>query len=290
VAKPHRTPPEDRGQRGSRPGPAPRRHDETSPGTPDQSQAHKSVQPRPGRISPFRFVGKDGREDPDGLALTLLHDLSNHVAGRYSIWCTLHNFRMPSHLTRPPTSVTRWDGTVDHDPEMRRWIWAQITRRCLRRRVDPFDLVDDGDAKFCDSAQPPPPEHLLTLLDIRAEDLIRQKHEDIRISFSIYINLVEAEIGCMQSLDEGMTPEEMIRDALMNYQLEPAPLFRCGWAWRLGLRDLAERYARLALYQYGRGRDAYDLVYGDLVPSPLRGPVEALYAMIDRDGDEPEGG
>jgi hypothetical protein len=215
--------------------------------------------------------------------MALLLQIAFNVMRRYEITCGMFAFEMPSHLRRPPSARPGWGG-VARDLPHRDWIWVKIARRCLIRRVHPMELMVAVGSDFGDTHYPPPLEHYLDQIDFRGDELLARRFGSLRIDTDdSHLNLLlelKMETGRMG----GSNPED-IALALTSVAFRDKSVFVFSLAWLYSIDHLRLRVAPRAAMQYACSKEAFDAVYGDLIPPPLKRVGEALCDFVDREGD-----
>ena len=223
-------------------------------------------------------------EDPAVAAAALLKHIAVQVNGRYLMYCGLHG-PVPDHLRMLPKPIVGWDGKVDPDDVDRRWTFLKVTRRCLRRRIDPLALVHDLCGAAGGAAHPPPPEAFLEPPRALLRKLARFTSEAADLNFGLGMDYFASHLRLHRRCSPTLDNEGVLLAALEEQSLESLAVPRFSMAWLSGLTGWAWRYWSRAVVQYSCAADAYNAGYAMLIPDPLWQATEALYHLVDHDTD-----
>jgi hypothetical protein len=202
---------------------------------------------------------------------------------RYELWCSLHGFEMPPHLRLPPSARAGWGGPSGGDP-LRDWVRVRIARRCLRRRINPTEFMNLVRDDYVDSKYPPPIEHYLNQIDVRSRDMPAGTLAKARASLRSFRLRLRVQLFYLT----GRTADHDVNDltmALDDHELSSQPFLMFCFARIYSIPHVSERVAPMALIEYACKKHAFDEIFGDHIPAPLRWAGEALYDLVDREGD-----
>ncbi len=255
------------------------------PGSPDIEGRSRPMPSRRstarGRVGPPERVhigAWDGWQADQVDPTELLLQIAHNVMLRHEIFCGMHNFEMPSSLREPRGPKLGWSGEIEADPACRDWVWAKIARRCLRRRISPVGFLDEVGMDFSDTDYPPPIDHYLDQIEVRSPGLRTRELASVR--FKARAHRLNFQVSLFCQLYEGG-----VDGALWDCLDVSGTLPVYCHAFDHGCYQLAFRLAPKALVQYCCAKASYDEVYGGLIPAPLRWVGDALYELVDREGD-----
>ena len=196
-----------------------------------------------------------------------------------------------------------WDGGRHRSGTVRTSIWPKIAQRLKDARVDdPEDFVR---FVFEKARIPPPvppaapmPNHLLSprhLEEYRRGRADRQSNKVSRLRndqrsmgntlrsrlgwYEDYADMVAA--GEFDDFDdepyEPLERSDIVSYALLDQNAEMNALFRFCFAVKCELPKIATIYEKMAAYDYIPARNAYDRVWGTIIPDAFRRKAVALY-------------
>lgn len=223
-------------------------------------------------------------QDPAVAAAALLEHIAVQVNGRYLTWRGLYG-PVPAYLWQLPKPVVGWDGRVDPADVAKRWTFLQVTRRCLRRRIDPLALVHDAFGADHAAAPPPPPEAFLEPPPALLRRLARRTSEAADLNFSLGMDHFALHLRLQGRLSPTLDNAGVLRAALEHSSFEPLAVARFALAWLCRSEGWAWRYWDRAVVQYSCAADAYNASHGMLIPDPLWQAVAALHHLVDHGTD-----
>jgi hypothetical protein len=144
-----------------------------------------------------------------------------------------------------------------------------------------MDLVagDYGDSRY-----PPPIEHYLNQIDVRSRDMPARTLKNTRASLRSFRHRLAVLLVCLT----GRTTDHDVDDfamALADHEFSSQPFLVFCFTRIHSIPHFSERVAPLALIEYACKKDPFDEIFGDHIPAPLRWAGEALYDLVDREGD-----
>lgn len=176
--------------------------------------------------------------------------------------------------------LPKWDGGIDSSGRRyHRPIWEELACFALDHEVDPEILVFSTFDKFMNdgSPQPPLPPYLSgpeALIRInKHRDLYRQKVADAlnmqNDTMRVQYNLLVA---------SGFDERTSFRAVLSDRSYELSALYRYCMAFRGDQHDLADSFYEAAFTQYLYKQVLYDVLWGDLIPPPMKREGDAFRA------------
>jgi hypothetical protein len=194
---------------------------------------------------------------------------------------------------RPPIHCSvseehpEWDGGMDNWERVHEPIWESIVIVMVRHQIPAEDLVHEIFHPQNACGEPPPPTALM------GEDVVERcvatrnrRAEDLWASlFSQRESLKDN--ACYMGDRFGFDRLTALGKAIAAGACEFDHLFRYCMACRLGLQDLADPHADKALAIYVCQRDAYDAIWGKLIPTDLREAAKTITARYEDLPDEP---
>jgi len=184
-------------------------------------------------------------------------------------------------------AMPKWDGGVAADGKKYTSVWMRLARFVVEHQVDPATLIRATFTAWIeetDSQNPPTPLMVMRESSLqRARTLRGDLEADAQRQLAIQRESFR--IGVIVTADRySITADQATGRILRDTSRELSALFRYCMAVAKGYPDIAELYREDAFRHYAFNADAYDSVWGDVVPDDFRTDVAALRRLLKRVG------
>jgi hypothetical protein len=165
----------------------------------------------------------------------------------------------------------RLDGGCDSVGRSFKPIWPRLAKFVLDYKLDPVAFVR-SQFESCKGRPPVSPQMLTSSMALQ-----RYRHYtannvnivELQLARDIQIRSARDAIELNKRL-YGPTSLDVYRDVILDVNVAITALFRYMLAIECNIPELAQRWYEQALKQYMYEQDAYDLVWGPLIPQDLK--------------------
>jgi len=178
--------------------------------------------------------------------------------------------------------LPQWDGGSGADGRRHSRVWPKLAQFCLERGVNPMELIRSNFRAWENAGYPTPP----TPVQLMTEQALARHQEDAPfVREQLEIDLWRQQSAFTSGVTlrihfSGYSRQSAERITIVDRSRSFTPLFRYCAAMAVGIYDLAERYRANALYEYWFDRQAYDEIWGAVIPPALKQAADQLFAGV----------
>lgn len=202
----------------------------------------------------------------------LLQHVADRIRTQYIVYRRIYEQQVLNCKESYYVPGPHWDGGRDRSGRICKNIWIEIAKFVLANKLDPDRLVQIVFATT-PSGKSPMPNQLLGPAALDRYFRAEAEHKDgleetLQVALGTQKELYKHSVQDL--LESGWDAVKAKQDVLLDETIMLSMLFRYCMAYRLGFKNICERYEIGAEQQYNTAVETYNQIWKQLIPETLR--------------------